>query len=214
MIYNINSLEKHSILNLFDFNYDNIDLFNNYKREELIALSCYFFTEFLNQKGVNDIKSTFYLLLDSYECDEVESFFKKMIFINKSLINKYNFSFLEGIQKDLHTISKFKTNKESDFIQNCEECNGEGFISSIEDECYNSVCMECGGSGQKELDSYNDYFLNNESINAIKKIEVNFKKEIKFITDSLVQIVLNENLHPKISSVYKSYETINNVKNF
>lgn len=214
MIYKLNSLEKNSILNLFDFDYDDFFFSENHDREEVIEALCYFLSIFSNQKNIEDIQSAYYLIQDSFGSGEEEQFFKNFIFINKILINKYNFLFLESIQKDLDTISKFDVDREQYIVYTCEECNGEGEVFDNEEQDALIICMECGGCGQQELDNPNWDMLSNKDIDTIKHIEFNFKKNIQHIINIVLQIILEEKLHPDIGKVYKHYNTINNVKNF
>jgi len=108
MIYKLNSLEKDSVLNLFDFDYDEFFFYENIEREDFIKALCYFLSFFSNQKSIENIQSAYYSIQNSFGSGEEEQFFKNFIFINKILIDKYNFSFLRIILKDLDTISKFE----------------------------------------------------------------------------------------------------------
>ena len=108
MIYKLNSLEKDSVLNLFDFDYDEFFFYENLEREYFIKALCYFLSFFSNQKNIENIQSAYYSIQNSFGSGEEEQFFKNFIFINKILIDKYNFSFLRIILKDLDTISKFE----------------------------------------------------------------------------------------------------------
>lgn len=214
MIYKLNSLEKDSVLNLFDFDYDEFFFYENLEREDFIKALCYFLSFFSNQKSIENIQSAYYSIQNSFGSGEEEQFLKNFIFINKILIDKYNFSFLRIILKDLDTISKFEVDREEYIIYTCEECNGKGEVFCNKEQNSMHICMECGGSGNVELYNPNYDMLSNRDIDKIKHIEFNFKKNIKNIINTVVQIILEEELHPDIGEVYKPYKTINNVKNF
>ena len=219
MIYNPSPLEKNSILSLFDLDYDDFLFYKDYKREELIQFLCTFLKEFSNQKGVENLQSAFYFILNSSGYDEnFKDFFKNMILVNQILIDKYDFLFLECIQKDLDTISKFDIDKDAYISATCEYCKGDGEILSEEEDDYDDnstvICFECGGCGEVDLDNPNWHTLYDKDVDTIKLIEFDFKKNIKFVIDNIIEIVLKEKLHPEICTVYKVYNIISNVKNF
>ena len=66
MIYKLNSLEKDSVLNLFDFDYDEFFFYENIEREDFIKALCYFLSFFSNQKSIENIQSAYYSIPVSY----------------------------------------------------------------------------------------------------------------------------------------------------
>tara|TARA_Y100000588_G_scaffold14934_2_gene15940 strand:- start:12290 stop:12931 length:642 start_codon:yes stop_codon:yes gene_type:complete len=213
MTYKLNSLEKNSIINLFDFDYDDFFFSENCDRKELIEALCYFLSFFSNQKGIENIQSIYYLIQDSVSPGKEKQFFKNFILVNEILINKYNFLFLKSIQKYLDTMSKLEADRNQYTSSTCEECYGDGEVFCNEEKDY-IICMECGGCGEIQVYNFNWDVLYEKDIDTIKHIELNFKKNIKNIINSVVQIVLEENLHPNIGDVYKHYKTTNNLKDF
>lgn len=214
MIYKLEQIHKDSILNLFDFDYDNFFHSHTYDRKEFIEALCYFLSFFSTQKGIRDLTQSFYDIQETFGEKEVEQYFKNFIFVNQILITKYSFNFLQYIQKDLETISKFEVDDEEYLMATCEECMGDGEVFHEEDEDCMIICTNCGGSGQEEQPNYNHNSLSDKSIDVIQHIEINFKNKTQDIIDNIIQIILEEELHPDISNVYKPYKMLKNVESF
>jgi hypothetical protein len=57
-------------------------------------------------------------------------------------------------------------------------------------------------------------YLTYKSIDLINKIEDDYIQEVEYIIDKVINIILNEELHPNIIDAFPNYKTFKLIKNF
>lgn len=208
---------KINILNLFESDWMELRFNHNYQKEEFLFAFCTMFGFTMNQKGESDIVS-FYSYINDHEY--VNDYFDNFIFISGILGSKFKeFDFVLPLINQLRIIENFETDNREWVNDDCPECFGSGEILSkacIEDDSEEefSQCSECSGTGESEV--YNSEFqcVDSMSIMKAKDIQNEFTNNVNNILNKIINIILRDNLHPDIESVFPAYKLKKSIENF